>query len=183
MALDRRNMLNTDHAGLSDSDKLVLLIMERYRPVTRSRIQTTSLLYLGIHKGYVGVGFFRGISDDIDESSNRLHDRGFIESVRDGYILTEYGEQLRGYATEMPEDRAMALDVRNIVRATAGIPDKNLVGLTHHFYPDMGFNPSIGVSVDRFNKDTSYDGVPLDDYSRDTFEKKLRDGAEIHTGR
>lgn len=182
MTSDRRMMLETDYAGLSDSDKLAILVMDRHNPTQRSRIQTTALLYLGIYRGITGVSFFRGISDDMDESLDNLHDKGMIESAKDGYVLTDYGDELRSHIAEMPENREMAQNAKNIIHAVAGIPDKNLVGLTHHFYPDMGFNPSIGASVVRFNRSASYDGIPLKDYRRDSFETKLRSGAEIRTG-
>lgn len=123
--------------------------------------------------------FFGGYSDEIDESANNLTDKGILGENKNGYYLTEYGCILRRYIIDEYEDEEQIRRIGKIKNATSQLPDRNLVGLTYHFYGETAVNSRIEDSVRRFNMTALYDGVPLMDYNKTDFELKLRSGTPI----
>lgn len=185
--MDENEMINNDYDDLSDSEILVLLIMNEDAPTLKTRLQKLSLLYHELydsdrnttdHHAY----FFGGYSDDIDESAVNLTDMGILNEGKNGYSLTEYGRKLRQYILDEYEDEDKIKRVNNIKKAVSSIPDRNLVGLTYHFYDESTKNSTIKQSVDRLNSSSMYDGLPLNEYPKNRFEDKLRSGEEIRGG-
>lgn len=185
--MDETEMINNDFDDLSDSEILVLLIMDEKSSTLKTRLQKLSLLYHELyetdknttdHHAY----FFGGYSDDIDESAVNLTDMGILEEGRDGYSLTEYGVKLRQFVLNEYDDVEEIERVDNIKKAVSSIPDRNLVGLTYRFYEESAKNSTIKQSVDRLNSNSKYDGLPLNEYQKEQFEDKLRNGIEIKRG-
>lgn len=185
--MDENEMINNDYDDLSDSDILVLLIMNEESPTLKTRLQKLSLIYHELydsnrnttdHHAY----FFGGYSDDIDESAVNLTDMGILDEGKNGYSLTEYGKKLRQYVLDEFEDVEEIDRIYNIKKAVSNIPDRNLVGLTYHFYGESAKNSTIKQSVDRLNSNSKYDGLPLNEYPKKQFEDKLRSGEVIRRG-
>ncbi len=182
--MDENEMISNDFDDLSDSEILVLLMMNENSPILKTRLQKLSLLYHELydsdknttdHHAY----FFGGYSDDIDESAVNLADMGILVEGKNGYSLTEYGVKLRQYVLDEYEDIEEIKRVDNIKKAVLKIPYRNLVGLTYHFYEESAMNSTIKQSVDRLNSTSMYDGIPLNKYPKPMFEAKLRSGEEI----
>ena len=187
MMLSEQEMIDSDFDDLSDSDILVMLIIDEKRPVLKTRLQKLSLLYHELYDKTTnvtdhGAYFFGGYSDDIDESANNLTDMGILEETKNGYSLTEYGHKLRQFILEEYDDEAQIEHVEKIKEAVSSIPDRNLVGLTYHFYDETAVNSTIRESVRKLNEASSYDGIPLKDYKKSDFESKLRSGSPIRRG-
>lgn len=185
--MDEMEMINADYDEISDSDILVILIMDEEKSILKTRLQKLSLLYHELYDSDENITdhhayFFGGYSDDIDESAINLTDMGILEEGRDGYSLTEYGRKLRRYILDEYEDVTQIDRVDNIKKAVESIPDKNLVGLTYHFYGESARNSTIIQSVEKLNSKSRYDGIQLNDYSKSEFENKLRRGYEIRMG-
>ncbi len=185
--VSEQEMIDSDYDDLSDSDIIVLLIVDEKRPVLKTRLQKISLLYHELyekptegtdHNAY----FFGGYSDDIDESAVNLADMGILEESKNGYTLTDYGRKLRQFILDEYDDEEQIKDIENIKKAIETIPDKNLVGLTYHFYNETARNSTIADSVRKLNDASSYDGIPLSKYSKGDFESKLRSGTPIRRG-
>ena len=185
--VSEQEMIDSDYDDLSDSDIIVLLIVDEKRPVLKTRLQKISLLYHELYEKTTGgtdhnAYFFGGYSDDIDESAVNLTDMGILEENKNGYALTEYGRKLRQYILDEYEDEEQIKEIENIKSATALIPDRNLVGLTYHFYDETIKNSTIVDSVRKLNESSYYDGIPLRDYPKEDFESKLRTGVQIRRG-
>lgn len=185
--MDESEMISADFDELSDSEVLVLLIMDEDKPILKTRLQKLSLLYHELydsennttdHHAY----FFGGYSDDIDESAINLTDKGIIDEGKNGYSLTEYGVKLRQFFLDEYEDVEQIHRLEKIKTAVSLIPDRNLVGLTYHFYSKSAQNSTIRGSVEKMNSVSSYDGIALNKYSLKQFEQKLRDGEIIRRG-
>ncbi len=177
-------MIDSDFDELTDSQILVLLIIDENTPFLRTRLQKISLLYHELYdsgRNSTGHGayFFGGYSDDIDEAAVNLTDTGILQEGKSGYSLTEYGVKLREYILREFEDEKQIRDVDNLKKAVSGIPDRNLVGLTYRFYEETAVNSTIKQSVDKLNSISSYDGIPLMKYPKEQFERKLRNGEPI----
>lgn len=182
-----RGMVDTDFDGLTDLEILVLLIVDGMAPVSKTRLQRLSLLYFELYvagedEADLCAHFFAGYSDEIDESAVNLIKMGIVDSGRSYYVLTEYGRRLRGYILDELGNIRLIERIKNIKNAVSLISDRKLVGLTHHFYGDVARNMAIGQSVDRLNTQSSYDGMSLMDYPKETFESKLIDGVPIRSG-
>ncbi len=180
---NRQALIEADYTRLSESDRIMILIMNKDWPITRSRLQSATAIYLGLYGENSESNFYDFISDNIDQSSDNLHDKSIFGSSEDGYLLTEYGDELKTYIMEKPECWKMNLRLNNVLSSISELHDEDLVGLTRHFYPCMNFDPSISQTMKRFNERTSYDGITLTDYSRNDFESKLRSGKVISAGR
>ena len=185
--MSEEEMIDSDYDDLSDSDIIVLLIVDEKRPVSKTRLQKLSLLYHELYEKEVNITdhnayFFRGYSDDIDESAVNLTDVGILEENKNGYSLTEYGRKLRKFILDEYEDEEQIRRIDNIKSATSMVPDRNLVGLTYHFYDETAVNSTIKESVRKLNEVSSYDGIPLMDYKKTDFESKLRSGTPIRRG-
>lgn len=184
--LSEKEMIDSDYDDLSDSDILVMLIVDNTKPVLKTRLQKISLLYHELydkknvtdHNAY----FFGGYSDDVDESAVNLTDMGVLEETKDGYSLTEYGCKLRQFILDEYDDEDQIKEIENIKKAISSIPDRNLVGLTYHFYEETAVNSTIRDSVEKMNDKAVYDGVPLREYEKRNFESKLRSGVPIRRG-
>ena len=177
-------MIDSDYDDLSDSDIIVLLIVDEKRPVLKTRLQKISLLYHELYEKTTGgtdhnAYFFGGYSDDIDESAVNLTDIGILKESKNGYALTEYGRKLRQFILNEYDDEEQIKDIENIKTAIETIPDKNLVGLTYHFYNETAKNSTIADPVRKMNESSSYDGIPLSEYQKEVFESKLRSGTPI----
>jgi hypothetical protein len=105
-----------------------------------------------------------------------------MEESKDGYTLTEYGRKLRQFILDEYDNEEQIKDIENIKTAVEAIPDKNLVGLTYHFYGETTKNSTIAESVRKMNMFSSYDGIPLSEYQKEVFESKLRSGIPIRMG-
>lgn len=182
--MDEIDMINMDFDELSDSEVLVLLIMDEDEAVFKTRLQKLSLLYHELydsdrnmtdHHAY----FFGGYSDDIDESIMNLTDKGILVEGKSGYSLTDYGMKLRKFFLNEYEDVEQIGNIEKIKNAVSSISDKNLVGLTYHFYSESAKNSTIVQSVEKMNSNLKYDGMPLNEYPLESFESKLRNGVEI----
>ncbi len=185
--MDENEMISNDFDDLSDSEILVLLMMNEETPTLKTRLQKLSLLYHELYDSEENTTdhhayFFGGYSDDIDESAVNLTDMGILDEGRNGYSLTEYGVKLRQYILNEYENVEEIERVENIKKAVSSIPDRNLVGLTYHFYGESAKNSTIKQSVERLNSTSVYDGLPLNEYPKKQFEDKLRDGKEIRRG-
>lgn len=186
--MNEQQMIDSDYDELSDSEIMVLLIIDDTRPVLKTRLQKISLLYHELYdneKNTTGHNayFFGGYSDDIDESAVNLTDMGILNEGNGGYSLTDYGKKLRDYVLREYYDEEQIKRIRNIKTAVSKIKDRNLVGLTYYYYEDSAVNSTIKKSVDKLNQTSYYDGVPLSDYPKQTFENKLRKGEPIKEGR
>ncbi len=182
--MDEIEMINNDYDDLSDSEILVLLIMNDESSTLKTRLQKLSLLYHELYDSNKNTTdhhayFFGGYSDDVDESAVNLTDMGILDEGKNGYSLTEYGKKLRQYILDEYEDVEEIKRVENIKKAVSRIPDRNLVGLTYHFYGKSAKNSTIKQSVDRLNSNSRYDGLSLDEYQIEQFEDKLRNGKVI----
>lgn len=182
--MDENELIEIDFDEMSDSEVLVLLIIDEDRPILKTRLQKLSLLYHELydtnrnttdHHAY----FFGGYSDDIDESATNLIDKGILEEGKNGYSLSQYGIKLRRFFLKEYDDVDEIEGVENIKKAVHSIPDRNLVGLTYHFYGESAKNSTIKQSVEKMNSTSKYDGIPLKNYSLADFEAKLRSGIEI----
>lgn len=187
MTMNEQEMIESDYDELSDSEILVLLIMNENKPILKTRLQKVSLLYHELYDSEINTTghnayFFGGYSDDIDESAADLVDKGIMEENRNGYRLTEYGTKLVRFIREEYDDVNRIAGIDKINRSVESVPDRNLVGLTYHFYEESAMNSTIKESVDKMNSVSSYDGVPLKDYPKDQFELKLRNGDRIRVG-
>lgn len=185
--MDENDMIEADFDGLSDSEVLVLLFMDEGASTFKTRLQKLSLLYhelydAGSYSTDHHAYFFGGYSDDIDESATNLTDMGILDETEHGYELTEYGIKLRRFFQKEYDDEEQMDRIDRIKKAVSLIPDRNLVGLTYHFYQDSAKNSTIKKSVDRMNSSSIYDGVPLNDYPLSLFEEKLRKGDTIRAG-
>lgn len=67
----------------------------------------------------------------------------------------------------------------NIKKAISIIPDRNLVGQTYPFFGKTARSQRIVKSVERLNSCSRYDGLPLDEYPKERFEDRLRNGMGI----
>ena len=186
--MNEQQMIDSDYDELSDSEILVLLIIDDKRPVLKTRLQKISLLYHELYdtgKNTTGHNayFFGGYSDDIDESAVNLTDMGVLNEGNGGYSLTEYGKKLRDYVLKEYYDEEQIKRIGNIKDAVSKIKDRNLVGLTYHFYEDSAVNSTIKKSVDKLNQTSYYDGILLSQYPKKMFEDKLRKGEPIEEGR
>ena len=190
--MDEDTLLDMDFQDLSDSDLAVMFTIED-RPVLKTRLQKITLLFeemYGIlkpeamHSAY----FFGGYSDEIDESATGLTSAGIIDETSHGYVLTDYGKKLKEYAERCIENdgdeagMTIIQGIRNIVRSLKEIPDRNVVGLTYHYYKDTAVRSTIKESVDLLNEKAVYNGKKLDDLNKDEFEDILRRGEELHRG-
>lgn len=181
-------MIESDFDSLTDTEILVLLIIDGSRPVMKTRLQKISLLYQEIfdndkknrtnHSAYL----FGGYSDDIDESAVNLADTGILQETSAGYNLTEYGKALRKYILDEYDDEEEIVHVENINKSLKNMPDKNIVGLTYHFFEDTAANSTIKESVTRFNNSARYDGIALKEYDKNAFILKIRNGEVIQRG-
>ena len=185
--VSEEDMINSDFDDLSDPEILVLLLIDGTRPVLKTRLQKLSLLYHELYEGKTGITdhgayHFGGYSDNVDESAVNLTDMGILEEDKRGYSLTDYGRKLREFILDEYDDEDQIDHVKNILSATSKIPDRNLVGLTYHFYDETAVNSTIRESVKKLNDSSYYDGVPLKDYKKSDFESKLRSGEEIRKG-
>lgn len=185
--MSEKEMIDSDYDDLSDSDIIVLLIVDGKKPVLKTRLQKLSLLYHELYEKKTGITnhnayFFGGYSDDIDESAVNLTDMGVLEETKDGYSLTEYGRKLRQFILDEYEDEEQIRRIDNIKSATSTIPDRNLVGLTYYFYGETAVNSIIKESVRKLNDASFYDGIKLTDYKKADFESKLRSGTPIRRG-
>ena len=185
--MDEMEMINADFDEISDTEILVLLMMDNGKSILKTRLQKLSLLYHELydsdknttdHHAY----FFGGYSDDIDESATNLTDMGILEEGRNGYSLTDYGVKLRQFILDEYDDVCQIDRVSKIKRAVSSIPDRNLVGLTYHFYGESAKNSTILQSVERLNSVSKYDGVKLSEYPKSVFENFLLYGEEIRGG-
>lgn len=177
-------MIDSDFDELTDSQILVLLIIDENTPFLKTRLQKISLLYHELYdsgRNTTGHGayFFGGYSDDIDEAAVNLTDTGILQEGKNGYSLTEYGVKLRDYILKELDDEKQIQNVDNLKKAVSEIPDRNLVGLTYRFYEETAVNSTIKQSVDKLNSTSSYDGIPLMKYPKEQFERKLRNGEPI----
>ena len=190
--MDENTLLDMDFQDLSDSDLAVMFTIEN-KPVLKTRLQKITLLFEEIydthgpetgHSAY----FFGGYSDEIDESAMTLTSAGIIDETSHGYVLTDYGRRLREYSERCIENdgdetgMTVIHGIRNIVRSLNGIPDRNVVGLTYHYYEDTAVRSAIKESVDLLNEKAVYNGKRLDDIDKDEFEDILRRGEELHLG-
>jgi len=99
-----------------------------------------------------------------------------------GYSLTEYGYKLRQFILDEYENEEQICGIDNIKSATSSIPDRNLVGLTYHFYGETAIYSGIKESVRKLNEASFYDGISLMEYRKTDFELKLRTGVPIRVG-
>ena len=179
-----QDLIDSDYDSLSDSDIIVMLILDGDTSVSKTRLQKTSLLYRKLNKKTTDVtdfdvDLFGGYFDDIDESATNLTDMGILKEDRYGYSLTEYGRNLHRFILDEYDDMDQIKRIENIKSATALIPDRNLVGLSYHFYKEIAVSSAIRESVKKLNDRSSYDGIPLSEYNKADFESKLRSGTPI----
>lgn len=190
--MDENTLLDMDFQDLSDSDLAVMFTIEN-KPVLKTRLQKITLLFEEIydtqgpetgHSAY----FFGGYSDEIDESATTLTSAGIIDETSHGYVLTDYGRKLKEYSEKCIEDdgdktgMTIIQGIRNIVKSLNRVPDRNVVGLTYHYYQDTAVRSTIKESVDILNKTAKYNGKNLSDISKAEFENILRNGEELHMG-
>ncbi len=181
------DLINSDFDELSDSEVLVLLIIDEEKPILKTRLQKLSLIYHELYDSDTNTTdhhayFFGGYSDDIDEAATNLTDKGILDEGKNGYSLTEYGIKLRQFFLKEYEDIEQIDRICKIKKAVSQIPDRNLVGLTYHFYGESAKNSTIKQSVEKLNSNSVYDGLSLRDYPKDIFETKLRNGEEVKGG-
>ena len=190
--MDEDTLLDMDFQDLSDSDLAVMFAIGD-RPVLNTRLQKITLMFEEIYgilqpEAMHSAYFFGGYSDEIDESATSLTSAGIIAETGHGYVLTDYGRRLREYAERCIENdgdetgMTVIHGIRNIVRSLNGIPDRNVVGLTYHYYKDTAVRSAIKESVDLLNEKAVYNGKKLDDIDKDEFEDILRRGEELHLG-
>ena len=182
-------MLQIDFDDLSITDLAVIFVVSDI-PVSKSRLQKTILLFDEIF-GMRGVRsdrnpyFFEGYSDYVEESAVSLTSAGILDEFDDGYLLTSYGRDLRSFAAEHilkngdRDERRIVEGMPKIVESISEIPDRNVVGLAHHYYGKIAIKPSIRESVERFNRTARYDGRRLDEIPKEEFESTLRDGIRL----
>lgn len=190
--MDESTLLDMDFQDLSDSDLAVMFTIED-RPVLRTRLQKITLLFEEIYDTHEpGAGhsayFFGGYSDEIDESATTLTSAGIIDETSHGYVLTDYGRKLKEYSERCIEDdgdetgMTIIRGIRNIVRSLNRVPDRNVVGLTYHYYQDTAVRSTIKESVDILNRTARYNGRNLSDIPKAEFEDILRKGEELRMG-
>ncbi len=126
----------------------------------------------------VAQRFCDGYSDGIDEAVRDMASAGILRKAGRGYALTDYGEGLKGLAMNECADARMVPGIGRLAVAVAGIRDRSLAALEYHFYP----GPVPMRFFDRLNSKAVYDGIPLHDYPKDEFERKLRSGEPISEG-
>ncbi|MBR6910433.1 MAG: hypothetical protein IKN41_01075 [Candidatus Methanomethylophilaceae archaeon] len=185
MTITEDQMLKNDYYELSDDELEVLFIIDT-DPIMRTRLQKISLLYSKIfdtEKESHGAYFFGGYSDNIDEASDELVDKGIIQETNQGYVITDYGIKLKKMLIEGLEDSDdLITGIANIKKSVSELDDKSIIGLTYHFFEETTTNSTIKASVDRYNKRSIYDGKSLDQISLDEFINKLKKGTVIHRG-
>ena len=190
--MDEETLLQMDFQDLSDSDLAVMFTIGD-KPVLKTRLQKITLLFEEIYNTNVSENghsayFFGGYSDEIDESAMSLTSAGIIDETSRGYVLTDYGKKLKEYSEKYiisdKDETGMTIirGIRNIVKSLNKIPDRNVVGLTYHYYKDTAVRSTIKESVDDLNKTAMYNGRNLSDISKAEFEDILRRGEELHMG-
>lgn len=182
--ISEKDMIDADYDDLSEADIIVLLTVDVKKPTSKTRLQRLSLIVHEMYGKYYSykISFFRGYSDEIDESAVNLKDKGILDENKSMYSLTEYGKKLRQFIVDEYENEDLIRRINNIKSATSLMHDKNIVGLTHHFYDDA-HNHVIAESVKKLNDVSSYDGIPLTGYKKTDFELKLLSGIPIIEGK
>ena len=177
-------MLENDYYSLSDSELEVLFIVDD-RPILRTRLQKIALLYSKLygkddtHRDYL----FGGFSDEVEESSDSLVDKGIILETSKGYVITKYGRKLKDLLVKgLEESEDLTVGIPNIKKAVSGLSDKSIIGLTYHFFEETTANSGIRGDVKRYNDESYYDGKKLDQMTKDAFMEKLMKGIEIRRG-
>ncbi len=172
-------MMESDYDELTDAGLVVLLLADGDVPLPKSRFQILSRLLLDVYDPEaVGQRFCDGYSDGIDEAVREMACAGILRKAGRGYALTDYGEGLKGLAMNECADARMVPGIGRLADAVAGIRDRSLAALEYHFYP----GPVPMRFFDRLNSKAVYDGIPLPDYPKDEFERKLRSGEPIAEG-
>lgn len=77
---------------MTDAEVFVLLLLDD-NPISRTRVQR--LLFLANVKLDLGLQFFEGNSDDIEEALEYLRSAGFCHAYHGGYSITEYGMRVK----------------------------------------------------------------------------------------
>ena len=182
MNVTEEEMLDNDYYNLSDSEIEVLFIVDD-APILRTRLQKIALLYSKVYHGDErshGAYLFGGFSDEIDESSDSLVSKGIIQETSRGYVITDYGKKLKElFVKGLEESDDLIKGIPNIKRSVSKLPDKSIVGLTYHFFKETAENSTIKNAVERYNRNSIYDGKRLDEISLDEFVSKLKEGKVI----
>ncbi len=182
MSVTEEEMLDNDYYNLSDDELEVLFIVDE-DPILRTRLQKIALLYSKAYNADTdsyGAYLFGGYSDEVDESSDSLVDKGIIQETTRGYVITGYGQKLKVLLSKGLEDSDDLIHgIPNLKKSVSRLSDKSIVGLTYHFFKETTVNSTIKDSVDRYNARSMYDGKSLDDISKEEFLGKLKEGKVI----
>lgn len=183
IAYSEEKLLEFDSEDLSDTDALVILIVDS-NPVMKTRLQKLSLLYDRLYNKTCSITdhnayFFGGYSDDIEESAVNLVDSGILKEDRQGYSLTDYGLKLKKFIKDEKTLDSELKNIDNLKFALSEVPDRNVIGLTYHFYEDTAINSTIKNSVERLNNSSRLNDAPMSSMSKEEFENYLRNGKKI----
>ncbi len=172
-------MMGSDYDELTDACIAVLLFADATTSVSKSRFQILARLFLDLYDpDAVGRRFSDSYSDDIDEAVRDMACAGILRKAGRGYVLTDYGIGLKASVTDECVDDRMVPGIGRMGDALAGIRDRSLAALEYRFYP----GPVPVRFFDRLNSNAVYDGIPLPDYPKGEFERKLRSGEPIREG-
>lgn len=174
---EEEKMAWEDYDGMNDPEVYVLLLLDE-TPISRTRVQR--LLLLANIKLDLGLEFFEGNSDDIEEALEYLRSAGFCRAYHGGYSLTEYGSNVRELASLQEFPRSLWIE--SIRRKAAEAVDKDLVAITAHYYPEAR-NERTQYSVGIYAEHMCINGTPLTEFPKDLFEKILGNKMLEITGR
>lgn len=179
MMTDVEDVIALDAEDLNDSDMLVLSLISKKR-LMRTRLQKTALLYCKIFdtKTVNHVAYnFGGYSEDVDESLDTLIDLGAIAEDKGYYSTTEYGKKLISYLEKTDGNYVnMDRDTEKVSKSLDEVSDRELIGLSYHYYPELAKESTIKESVERMNKTLTIDDTPLSYFDKGMFEKAVMDG-------
>lgn len=180
LEMANKEVIRTDIEYLSESDKIVLMILSFSDRARTTRLQKLSLLINALKEGTVPSShdayFFGGFSEDIEDSIAKLSEKSILNFSNAGYFLSPYGKRIISEikATNTQMEKCTEEATETIVSALSELSDSDVLDLTYYLFPELAKDSIIKSKVEKRIRDRGIKGVRAYKFKKEQLDEFIR---------